>query len=62
MIVEIPDHEGYHGKMEGLCGDLDGVPESEDPLFTTWDDYGNQHAEGLCSGATQPMPAPCAAV
>ncbi len=58
-MVEVPDREDYRGKLEGLCGNMDNNPESEMSLFTTWDKYGEQNAEGLCQGATQPMPAPC---
>ena len=62
VIVEVPDSEQYHGKMEGLCGNMDGQPEEQDPLFTTWDEYGNVQAQAQCTGATSPMPDPCKAV
>ena len=62
VVVEVPDSEQYHGRMEGLCGNMDGEPEEQNALFTTWDEYGNAQAQAQCSGATSPMPEPCAAV
>ena len=30
VVVEVPDDEQYHGRMEGLCGNMDGEPEEQD--------------------------------
>ena len=62
MVVEVPDNEQYHGKMEGLCGNMDDVPEDQTDFYTTWDEYGNAQAQGQCGGATSPMPEPCSRV
>ena len=38
---------------------MDGEPEQR---MGTWDEYGEEWAEGTCSGSTKPLPEPCKAV
>ena len=59
VVIEVPDGNDYRGRLEGLCGNMDGDVEQ---MMVTWDEYAEKWAEGTCSGSTKPLPEPCKAV
>ena len=60
--MEVPNREDYRGELKGLCGNMDGQPESNDPTHGGWDNYANDQAHGQCDGGSAPLPEPCSRV
>ena len=55
VIVEIDDNADVRGKLDGLCGNMDGKSEVPEDVSTWegWDKYAASWAEGSCPSTNE---------
>ena len=62
VIVEVDDNADVRGKLDGLCGNMDGKSEVPEDVSTWegWDKYAASWAEGSCPSTNETAPVePC---